>query len=106
MTWILHASRQVFLAAKARIVNETNAAHPVAVLEFALSFRVVLTTDEVPHKITPKHPSTLIINEVTEILTKSRNHHTFIRAVWTFLRGDAHLRFVNITLVSVCKCFL
>ena len=103
MSCALHGARQVFLASKSRIIDESDAADPVSVLKFALSFCIILTADEIPHEIAPEHPTTLIIKEESDILTECRNHHTFSRAVATSLRCDTHVRFVDITLVDVSE---
>ncbi len=103
---VLHCSRQVVLVTKSRIINKSDAAYPVAMFYLTLSFGVVLTAHEVPHEITPEHPATLIINEKLKILTESRNHDSLLTAVRTHLGGGTHLRLVNVTLVSACKCFL
>ena len=106
MSRVLLVSRDVALVAKSRIINESDSADPVAVLQLALSFNVVLTTDKVPHEITPEHPTALIINEETNVLSERRNHHTFSGTVRFFLCCDTHLRLVDIALVSLCICLL
>ena len=60
------------MIAKSGIVDETNATQPVAVVQLALTFDVVLTAHEVPHKVAPVHPVALVVNEKLHVLPESR----------------------------------
>src|ERR1035437_2887858 len=64
--------RQIFLVANKYIVNKSDSRNPVPVIKFAVSLDIVLTSAEIPHKITPVHEINLIVEKDTHILNKSR----------------------------------
>src|SRR5574344_255434 len=71
-TVVLQLGRQIALIAQHGIVDERNTAAPVAMSHFSIALDIVLTTHEVPHKVTPVHETDLILQEENKVLTKSR----------------------------------
>ena len=63
---------QLALISQSHIVDEGNAANPVAVFPFAISLQVVLPSCKVPHEVAPIHEVDLIAEEEAEVLELGR----------------------------------
>ena len=56
------------MVAKTPVVKPVETGYPVAVLEFTIALKVVLTTCKVPHEISPIHEVALIGEEEADVL--------------------------------------
>ncbi len=56
------------LVAQAQVVDDGDAANPVALGDFAHALDVVLATGEVPHEVAPIHVVELVVDEETQVL--------------------------------------
>ena len=72
---VLKAGRDVALVAESCVVDEVDAAEPVAVGQLALAFDVVLTAHKVPHEIAPIHPVALVVDEELHVLPEGGLAH-------------------------------
>ena len=70
--------RHVILRADKHLVDRLDTGNPVTVHHLAISLNIVLTSGEVPHKVTPVHEVQLISEEITQIFGKRRFHHRHI----------------------------
>ena len=59
--------RQQRLVAESPVVEPVESGYPVAVFEFAVALKIVLTSGEVPHKVAPVHEVALIGEEETDV---------------------------------------
>ena len=64
----LHRVRQVGLRAKAYLVDEVNARHPVAIDQLIAVLVVVLAPGKIPHEIAEVHLANLIVQKVLKMI--------------------------------------
>ena len=72
---VRNVQRHILLRTYQSLINEGNTGDPVTVRHLAMSLNVILTTGEVPHKVTPVHEIQLIGEEETQVLREGRLHY-------------------------------
>ena len=82
---LLQVAWQLTLVAKASVVDGRETCQPVAMLQFAISLDVVLTSCEIPHEVAPVHEVELIAEEELHIVGLGRNLHA--SALCIFVRN-------------------
>jgi len=69
------------LVAQTQVVDKRNTCYPVAVFQFAVSLYLILSSCEVPHKVSPVHEVTLIGEEESQVFQLCRHLHRYGIAV-------------------------
>ena len=72
---LLQVVGQVVLIAQSGVVYEGNATNPVAMLSFAVTLNVVLSSCKVPHEVAPVHEVALVADEEAQVVPLAWHVH-------------------------------
>ena len=70
---VLQVIRKLALVAQHCIVDEWDTCDPVALFQFAIALKVILTSCKVPHEVAPVHEVTLVREEESDVLPLCRH---------------------------------